>query len=161
MADRLIIDLEACRECEECTAQCAYPYHDPNEGVARLREVAAQELLCRRCTLRCCIEACANDALDEDADGRLVRHNLRCTGCLSCSVACPFGVLTPAAVQFRDSMCDYCAGRASGLPICGETCPEHAISRGEAPDEPNVHVLGEHLAVRAAAWQKTEPARTR
>ncbi|MFW6189592.1 MAG: 4Fe-4S dicluster domain-containing protein [Planctomycetota bacterium] len=157
MSDRLIIDLDLCRECGECTAECAYPYHDPNRGVAALRELAAQELVCRRCELRSCVEACPNDALEEAGDDRLVRHNMRCTGCLSCSVACPFGVLVPAALQFRDSRCDYCAERAEGLPVCGGTCPEKAIRFGPVPErQPDLHVLSENLAVRCAVWQKSE-----
>jgi len=158
MSKRLVIDLDVCRDCGECTAGCSYPYHPDNNGVARLRELAAQELICRKCETRACVEACPNEALEERPDGVLVRHNMRCTGCLSCSIACPFGTIVPAALQFHDMMCDFCAGRVDGTPECVATCPLEAIAFEELPAEvPDLHLLGEHLAVRLTVWQKVEP----
>jgi Fe-S-cluster-containing hydrogenase component 2 len=162
MSEKLVINLDLCRDCAVCTAACAYPYHPSNNGVARLRELAAQELVCRRCEARSCVEACPNEALEQQADGALRRWNMRCTGCLSCSHACPFGTIIPAATQFRDSACDFCAGLEGKVPACAATCPLHAISLEEAPaDAPGLHLLGENLAVRTTIWQKTEPARAR
>ncbi|MFP4029249.1 MAG: 4Fe-4S dicluster domain-containing protein [Candidatus Brocadiia bacterium] len=163
MEQRLQINLDICRECEDCTATCGYPYHHPNNGVARLRELAAQELTCRQCEVQSCVLACPNDALEKDEDGILRRYNMRCTGCLSCSVACPFGTLIPAALEFRDSFCDACADRGEGeLPECARTCPEDAIVIGSVDeDEENVHLLGENLAVRSLVWQKKEPAESK
>jgi len=161
MAERLMIDLDVCRDCADCVAVCSYPYHPSNDGVAHLRELAAQEVICRRCEQRACVDACPNDALEEQADATLKRYNMRCTGCLSCSVACPFGTIIPAALQFRDSACDLCAGRADGLPDCAASCPLHAISVAEVPDDAEgVYVLGENLAVKTTAWQKAEAPKT-
>jgi len=158
---RLTINLDKCRDCAECKAACDYLYHPSNCGVARLRELAAQELVCRRCEARSCVLACPNEAL-EAVDDVLKRHNMRCTGCLSCSLACPFGTLIPAALQFRDSMCDLCAGREGGTPACVTTCPEKAVAVAEvAAAETDVHVLSENLAVRCKVWQKIEPAGTK
>jgi len=162
MAERLTIDLDACRDCTECTASCSYPYHGPNNGVARLRELAAFELLCRKCEVRSCVTACPNDALEEDAEGVIHRYTMRCTGCLSCSVACPFGTIIPAALEFRTSMCDFCAGRRDGEPECARTCPPGAIAfREVSGEEADLHLLGEHVAVKATLWQKTEPAESK
>lgn len=158
MSRRLVIDMDVCRDCAECTASCSYPHHPDNNGIARLRELVAQEFVCRQCELRSCVEACPQDALEKDTEGVLRRYNMRCTGCLSCSVACPFGTLIPAALQFRDSMCDYCAGRVNGAPECVESCPENAISFADVGEEPELHLLGENLAARATVWQKTETA---
>jgi len=161
-SNRLTIDLDACRGCDECPASCSYPYHGPNNGIARLRELAAYELACRRCEVRSCVSACPVEALQEDQEGVLHRYNMRCTGCLSCSVACPFGTLIPAALEFRDSMCDFCAGRPGQLPLCVSTCPKGAITFAEvSSDDPHVHLLGDNLAVRTVVWQKTEPARAK
>jgi Fe-S-cluster-containing hydrogenase component 2 len=161
MSERLVIDLDACRDCVECTAQCTYPYHTGAPGVARLRELAAFELACRQCKVRSCVEACPNDALEEQENGVLKRYNMRCTGCLSCSHACAFGNIIPAALQFRDAACDYCAGRADGQPECARTCPEKAIVVEEVADgQAGVYLLGDSLGVRATVWQKKEPAQT-
>jgi len=159
MSKRLVIDLEKCRECADCTAACSYPYHHTNDGIARLRELVAQELMCRKCEVRACKLACPDDALEEDEQGILHRYNMRCTGCLSCSVACPFGTLIPAALEFRDSRCDFCAGRLDGEPSCVTSCPEKAIAYAEVSgEEEGVHLLGENLAVRVPVWVKIEPA---
>lgn len=157
MGKRLVIQLEVCRDCEECTATCSYPYHEANSGVARLLELVAQELACRRCEEPSCVVACPNEALEQQADGIIRRYNMRCTGCLSCSLACPFGNIIPAALQFRDSMCDFCAGRPDQTPECVRSCPLHAITIEEVPPgQPDVHVLGENLAVKSILWQKVE-----
>jgi len=162
MSERLVIDLDRCRECGECTAECAYPYHAGQDGVARLRELAAFELVCRRCQVRACAEACPNDALEPRDDGVLVRHTMRCTGCLSCTHACPFGNILPAAFQFRDTRCDFCAQRADGAPKCAETCPEKAIwVEDVAQGGEEIHLVGDSLAVRSNIWLKEEPAKAK
>jgi len=162
MSERLTINLDLCRDCGQCMASCSYPHHDPNDGVARLRELVAQELTCRRCEARSCVLACPKEALEEDAEGIVRRHNMRCTGCLSCSMACPFGTLIPAALQFRDSMCDLCAGRDGGLPECARTCPENAITVEQiSGEQDDLHLLGRNLAVRSVVWSKTEPAESK
>jgi Fe-S-cluster-containing hydrogenase component 2 len=162
MGRRLTISLDVCRDCAECVAACTYPYHPSNRGIARLRELAAQELTCRKCDLQSCVVACPYEALERRQDGILHRYNMRCTACLSCSYACPFGNLIPAALEFRDSMCDFCAGRGHEVPACVPTCPYSAIALEEpVADAPNVYLLGEHVAVRATLWHKVEPAQTK
>jgi len=159
MSQRLVIDLDACRECAECTATCGYPYRGENNGVARLRESAGFELTCRKCEVRSCVEACPNEALEKQDNDVLKRYNMRCTGCLSCSMACPFGNIIPAAFEFKDAACDYCAGRSNGAPECVRTCPQKAlvIEKIEA-EQPGLYLVGERLAVRSNVWQKKEPA---
>jgi Fe-S-cluster-containing dehydrogenase component len=132
-----------------------------NDGVARLREIAAFELTCRRCDVRSCATACPNDALEIQEDGCLKRYNMRCTGCLSCSHACPFGNIIPAALQFYDNHCDFCARGGVSEPLCVATCPYDAVRMEEvSADEENLHVVSEMLAVRSLVWTKEEPAET-
>lgn len=162
MSARLVIDLDRCRDCEVCQAQCGYPYHGENDGIARLREAAAFELTCRRCEVQSCVTVCTKEALEVQEDGRLKRYNMRCTGCLSCSHACPFGNIIPAALQFYDNVCDFCAGRAESEPVCAVTCPYHAIGMEEVSEgQEGVYVIGEQLAVRSVVWEKEEAARTK
>lgn len=158
MSNRLVLELDICRDCGECKAVCSYTYHAGNDGVAWLRELATYELTCRRCAERSCVNACPRDALEEQEDGRLRRYNLRCIGCQSCSHACPFGNLVPAAFLFRDTMCDFCQGRNVDVPECVRTCPEHAITYEDvAGPTDDLHLVGDHLAVRCRAWVKQEP----
>lgn len=162
MNERLVIDLDACRDCGECDAECSYLYHGDNNGVARLRELAAFEISCRRCTEHACVTACPKDALEEREDGVLKRYNMRCIGCFSCSHACPFGNIIPAAFQFRTAACDYCAGRANGAPGCVKTCEKEALSIEAVSEEAaDLHLVGDNLAIRASVWEKSEPAETR
>lgn len=157
MSKVIIIELDKCRECEECTASCSYPWRDGN-GVTRLLEMAACEVVCRKCELRSCVEVCPNEALREQDDGTIKRYNMRCTGCYSCSHACPFGNIRPAAFPFLDSVCDYCVGRQDGEPACVGSCPLDAIRMEEvSADAPDLHFLNENLAVRTVAWRKLEP----
>jgi Fe-S-cluster-containing hydrogenase component 2 len=158
MGKRIVIDLDACTACEECTAECSYLYHPGNVGVAWLREMAAYELTCRRCDEKPCVAACPNDALEQIEDGILKRHNLRCVGCQSCNMACPFGTLVPAEFLFRGAMCDFCRDRDVEIPDCVSSCPEHALTFEDPAPLPEMHMVGEHLAVRARKWAKKEVA---
>ena len=156
MDKRIIVDLDACTNCEECTAECGYLYHPDNVGVAWLREMAAYELTCRQCEQRSCVTACPNDAIEQLDDGMLKRHNLRCTGCQSCNLACPFGTLVPAAFLFRGAMCDFCQGKDIETPLCVSSCPEHAIAYETPAPASEIHMVGDHLAVRARKWAKKD-----
>ena len=159
MNTKLIIDLDLCRECEECTVACSYPYHPDNNGVAWLRELAAYELVCRRCRQRSCVAACANEALEETEDALVKRYNMRCVGCMSCVSACPFGVIVPAAFLFRGTMCDYCEDREVEAPPCVPSCPKQAVTFGPVPEgkEESVTEVNARFAVRGQMWQKEEP----
>lgn len=158
MGQRLVIALDACSACAKCTAGCSYPHHPDNDGVSRLRERAAEELVCRRCEARACVQACPNEALEAQAEGALRRYMMRCTACLSCSHACPFGTLVPAALQFTDGACDFCLSRAEVAPECARTCPLGALKFENVPSEgAEVHLVGERFAVRAKVWPKIEP----
>ena len=158
MSRRLVIDLDVCRDCDECPAECDYPFHYENRGVARLRELAAFELACRRCEERSCVNACPNDALEEQESGFLKRYNMLCTGCLSCAHACPFGNIIPAAFQFRDSKCDFCAGDLERTPACVTSCDKKALwVEDVAEGAEGLYLLGDNLAVRSHIWQKKEP----
>jgi Fe-S-cluster-containing hydrogenase component 2 len=162
MSKMFVIDLDLCRDCGVCTAQCGYHYHGgANSGVARLREVVGFELACRRCEAHSCVEACPNEALEVQTGGVLKRYNMRCTGCFSCGHACPFGNIVAAALQFRDAVCDLCAG-ADGAPECVLTCEKKALRvEGVAEGQEDLCVLGDRLAVKCRVWRKKEPVKAK
>jgi len=162
MTKKFVIDLDVCRDCDVCSAQCGYHYHSgANDGVARLREVAGFELACRRCEAHSCVEACPSEALEAQPNGVLKRYNMRCTGCLSCGHACPFGNVVAAALQFRDAFCDLCAG-TEDIPLCVLTCDRKALRLEEVPEgQAGMHVLGDRLVVKSTVWEKKEPVKAK
>ncbi len=155
---RLFVDLEVCGKCPECVTKCDYFYHPANNGLISIRERAAMSAVCRRCENPVCISACTKDALEKDAEGVLRRYNMRCVGCKSCSIACPFGTLFADVIPYAVSVCDYCIGRirGGGVPICVESCPLRAV-RFEKVEEDiarNIYAVGDQLVVHALPWKK-------
>ena len=115
-------------------------------------------VVCRRCENPVCVSVCPREALEKDDGGVLRRYVMRCVGCKSCSIACPFGTLLPDVVPYANSVCDYCLGRLQGdeSPVCVTSCPLQAVRfeemAGELPK--NNHVVDEHLVVHAIPWKK-------
>lgn len=155
---RLFVDLEVCAKCPECITKCEYFYHPANNGLISVRERAAMSVLCRRCENPLCISACTKDALEKDEEGILRRYNMRCVGCKSCSIACPFGTLIPEVIPYAVSVCDYCLGngQGGGIPICIETCPLNAVRLDEVEEDisKNNYAVDERLVVHALPWKK-------
>jgi Fe-S-cluster-containing dehydrogenase component len=158
MAKRVVVDLDKWRQDPDQEVRCVYLYHPLNEGVSTLREIAAFEHYCRKCELACCIEACPRSALEKDERGVMVRANLRCIGCMSCSRACPFGTILEEALRFRVGGCDYCTSLGEGsTPGCVASCKTGALEYREvSPDEADCVLVGERLAVKGRRWLKTE-----
>lgn len=161
MAKRLVIDLGRCDDCDNCGVECAYFYrpNDSDHGALSLREAATFALICRRCEEPGCVAACKFDALERQEDGVLKRYNMRCVSCKCCSHACPFGTIYPEAVPFYATKCDYCIMGQGSEPPCVASCENKALDyreMGASAEEGDMHILGEHLAVRAAKWEKKD-----
>jgi Fe-S-cluster-containing dehydrogenase component len=156
---KLLIDLEKCYKCKKCSAECSYYYHPQNEGYIRCIALAVQEHVCRRCDEPPCVNACPQEALEKKPDGMLTRYAMRCTSCKTCTVACPFGVIAPEIVEYKNMMCDYCTVRSSDAipPRCVTTCPEQALQWQEGEPDPAKEIYavrnGQFL-VRAVKWKK-------
>jgi Fe-S-cluster-containing dehydrogenase component len=134
MDAKLIIDLAKCDLQENTSAKCSYNQHPENKGVDSLLEMIRFALICRRCEAAPCVKACPNDALEKlpsnysDA-GVLKRHNMRCTGCGTCAIACPFGTIYTDLIPYPSSVCDLCKNRleSNGKPLCVNTCGDGSI----------------------------------
>jgi len=158
---RLFIDLDICSsgECKECIIQCSYLYHPGNNGIVSVTELTTYYLVCRRCDEPHCVNACPMEALEQqkDRDKLLIRHNMRCISCKSCSHACPYGTIYPELVPLLIHNCDFCLDRRSeNEPLCIKTCPYGALSLKEGDIEPdeNTFFAGDNLIVHSTHWDR-------
>jgi len=158
---RLFIDLNVCAsgQCEKCVVKCSYFYHSDNNGIVSVAELAAYALVCRRCEQPHCVASCPVEALEQQKDkGKLlIRHNMRCVSCKSCSHACPYGTIYPENVPFLAHNCDFCLDRRGDKnePLCVKTCPHGALSlkAADAELEKDTFLVGDNIIVRSTHWQ--------
>jgi len=159
---RLLIDLDVCAsaQCDECDIVCSYFYHPGNNGIISVVELATYALVCRKCEEPHCVNACPMDALEQQPEKKniLVRHNLRCVSCKSCSHACPYGTIYPEHVPFLVHVCDFCLDRMAekGEPLCIKSCSHGALSLKIAADElpENTFFVGDNLIVHSTHWMR-------
>lgn len=158
---RLFIDLDICStgECEGCDLKCSYFYHPQNNGIVSVAELATYYLVCRRCEEPHCVNACPREALEQQKDkGKLlIRHNLRCVSCKSCSHACPYGTIYPENLPLLVHTCDFCLDRRDQKdePLCIASCSHGALSLKSADMEldENTFLVGDNLIVHSTHWQ--------
>jgi Fe-S-cluster-containing dehydrogenase component len=161
---RLFIDLDVCtsQECKECVIKCSYLYHRQtgNNGITSVIELASYALVCRKCEEPHCVNACPFEAIErqEDKDGLLIRHNMRCVSCKSCSHACPYGSIYPESVPLLAHNCDFCVDRMDekNEPLCISTCPYDALSvkSGDIELDENTFLVGDNLIVHSIHWEQ-------
>lgn len=133
---RLFVDLDRCIGCGSCATACARVLG----GVSSIRyaELGPQveiPTVCRHCTEAPCLNACPNEAITRREDGIVERNQMRCIGCRSCVLACPFGALGDDLQEHAAVKCDLCAARVDrGLPpACVATCASGARTFEEFP----------------------------
>lgn len=162
---RLIIDVPALMESgvpvEEI--QCEYLFHRKNPGPFSVLEVAEFATYCRQCQDAFCVTACPKEALERQENGLVKRYNMRCVGCKSCVLACPFGCIFPEVINYITSKCDYCLNQLGNNPdyepACVQSAPAGSFSMQEVDNEdPGNHLyfVGDHLAVRSPGWRQKE-----
>ncbi len=152
-ASLLIIDLEKCVRCGNCSASC----HD-RHGASRLarrgkkirrrvhgfEEGRHQHVLipssCYHCANPECMIGCPTGAIHREKDGEVNIYDF-CIGCTNCARRCPYDNITMAvrvdagvldAVGKKKSKsiatkCDLCAGYADAA--CVTNCPTGAVLR--------------------------------
>lgn len=143
---RVILDMDLCIGCRSCAAACYYGHKDmPIVNVAEIPE-GTVPVICRQCREPACVEACPNEAMHRNEAGVVRRALFRCTGCGSCVLACPFGVITEEMSKKQVAKCDLCEDWASaGRPTrCVATCTTGALRFAEPPElsEEGLLVLG-------------------
>jgi Fe-S-cluster-containing hydrogenase component 2/CRP-like cAMP-binding protein len=137
----LVLDLEACTRCDECTKACS----DTHGGVTRLiREglridkwlVASS---CRSCSDPYCLVGCPVDAIHRDGQGKQIQIESHCIGCGLCATNCPYGNINMhplpkgSKLQYTATTCDLCSsivGPANWRNVsCVFACPHDAAFR--------------------------------
>jgi Fe-S-cluster-containing dehydrogenase component len=88
----------------------------------------------------------------------LIRHNMRCVSCGSCSHACPYGTIYPENVPYIVHNCDFCLDRRErkGEPLCIKSCPHGALklvnSQEQLPER--TYLVGRNLVVHSTHWER-------
>ena len=164
MGAKLIIDLEKCKLQSESKVLCSYRHHPENKGFDSLLEKIRFALICRRCETAPCVDACPQGALeklpDKETDvGILKRSNMLCTGCGTCAIACPFGIIYTDLIPFPSSVCDVCKGRLKQgeKPLCVNTCENGSIDYREVTVEGDLIEVFEDIVVKVSGGSLWEP----
>lgn len=146
----LVLDLEACTRCDECSKACA----DTHQGITRvIREglrfdkwlVASS---CRSCTDPYCLVGCPVDAIHRRGERQEISIESHCIGCGLCANNCPYGNINMhgieeyrsdpmqpsrkvAVIQQKATTCDLCqhvVGPHQDVS-CVFACPHNAAFR--------------------------------
>jgi Fe-S-cluster-containing hydrogenase component 2 len=145
----LVLDLESCTRCDECTKACA----DTHDGVTRLvREglrfdkflVASS---CRSCLDPYCLVGCPVDSIHRRQSLEITIED-HCIGCGLCAKNCPYGNINMhgfeqlrddpanpgqrhAVIQQKATTCDLCRNVVGPNedPSCVYACPHNAAFR--------------------------------
>ncbi|HVJ80972.1 MAG TPA: cyclic nucleotide-binding domain-containing protein, partial [Planctomycetia bacterium] len=148
----LVLDLDSCTRCDECTKACI-DFH--GDGLNRLTRdgdrfdgAAGRYLVatsCRSCNDPVCLVGCPTDAIRRERKSKKIAIDPQaCIGCQLCANNCPFGNIkmssdaTGRATAVKAVVCDLCEdvpanrGRRDPGPMCVNACPHDAAHRVHA-----------------------------
>jgi Fe-S-cluster-containing dehydrogenase component len=169
---RLIIDLAKIKPQGPSGIRCSYKHHPQNKGFDAVLERIRFALICRRCESAPCVAACPRGALEKiptagssvasgttKDTGTLKRANMLCTGCGTCTLACPFGTIDADLMPFASSVCDLCEGRLGpgDKPLCVQTSADGSIDYRPIEPGDGLVEVGENIVVKVAHGSTWKP----
>jgi Fe-S-cluster-containing hydrogenase component 2 len=144
----LVLDLDCCTRCDECTRGCIQRHGTESHGVPLARMLRDGKRFanymvataCRSCETPHCMTGCPVDAIHRGKHLQIVIED-HCIGCGLCATNCPYGsiyiepnqnhpegiVAQPKAVNC--DMCDSRDLRTTPDPSCVSSCPHDAAHR--------------------------------
>lgn len=166
-----VVDTSICNGCYSCQIVCkdehcsndwspyAKPQPDTGQFWLKMHEtvrgnvphvkMAYMAVMCQHCKDAPCIAACTVDGgMYKRDDGLIIIDPKKCTGCMSCVDACPYG-----AIYYNKSLnlaqkCTGCAhllDRGWAEPRCVDSCPTGALMFGEEDELKEKFDQGETL----------------
>jgi carbon-monoxide dehydrogenase iron sulfur subunit len=149
----LYVREEVCMGCGLCEVYCAFAYSGGRDLMRAFRKEGPRPLArihveragslflplqCRHCPDSPCVSACLTGAMHRDVGtGAVVVDPDKCSGCWTCIMVCPYGVITRDIDRGIVAKCDLCPGR--DIPSCVANCPNEALLSAEdgAAGEPS------------------------
>ncbi len=106
--------------------------------IARVRPVIDRPLSigiqCHHCNDAPCVAACLTGAMSIDEEtGKVVHDLVKCIGCWTCVMVCPFGAIVVSESQKVPAKCDLCPELK--IPACVANCPNEALTFDEVADQ--------------------------
>ncbi len=120
------IDCSGCRICEIVCSMEHFKKIDTSQAYIKYLDnwpQVGKVEFCRQCSKRTCMQACPEEALFVSPEGCVQLDRERCTACLLCSEACPYGDL-PTDGEYP-LFCDRCGGQFQ----CVTWCPKKALKK--------------------------------
>jgi CRP-like cAMP-binding protein len=146
----LVLDLEKCTRCDECTKACSTTHLGIprliREGLRFDKYLVASS--CRSCTDPVCMIGCPVDAIHRPRNSNHIAIDDHCIGCGLCERNCPYGSINMVAYDERGKLeldpgpgdrraattCDLCTSLGSeSVPRCVYACPHDAAHRVSGP----------------------------
>ena len=144
----LVLDLDTCTRCDECTRGCVSRHGTESHGVPMARMLRDGKRFanymvataCRSCDTPHCMNGCPVDSIHRGKHMQIVIED-HCIGCGLCASNCPYGsiFLEPnerhapgAPAQMKAVNCDQCDShdqRSVPNPSCVSSCPHDAAHR--------------------------------
>ena len=119
-----------CSGCETCQMMCSLEHtgaFNPKKSRIKVTPLSVGvtiPITCQQCENPACQAACPYEAIvPQEKMNLLVGDEKKCTGCLACVGACPFGIMGVDPEKKKAIKCDLCGGE----PECVRACPSRVL----------------------------------